>query len=128
MNKETSSIVLNTAKLDLGEVTLRSESLQDVQTASSRDFDTENERGIFSFAKPLPANAKARLSVSYKGELTGDMLGYYRSSGGKDGELKYTLTQFEVVTSISNSMLAVYLASNSQQLLGGPSPAGTSPS
>ncbi|KAJ8489143.1 hypothetical protein ONZ51_g3140 [Trametes cubensis] len=95
VNKETSSIVLNTAKLDLGEVTLRSESLEDVQTASSRDFDAENERGIFSFTKPLPANAKARLSVSYKGELTGDMLGYYRSTGGKDGELKYTLTQFE---------------------------------
>ncbi|KAI9056855.1 leucyl aminopeptidase [Trametes sanguinea] len=93
--KETAKIVLNTANLELGDVSLKSEALQDVQTASEREFDTANERGVFSFAKPLPQNAKGRLSVTFKGELTGDMLGYYRSSGGKDGELKYTLTQFE---------------------------------
>ncbi|CDO74865.1 hypothetical protein BN946_scf185004.g15 [Trametes cinnabarina] len=95
VNKETSKIVLNTANLELGDVSLKSDALQDVQTTSSREFDTANERGIFSFAKALPQDAKGRLSVTFKGELTGDMLGYYRSSGGKDGELKYTLTQFE---------------------------------
>ncbi|KAI8998978.1 leucyl aminopeptidase [Trametes punicea] len=95
VNKETSKIVLNTATLDLGDVSLKSDALENVQVASSREFDNVNERGIFSFEKALPANAKARLSVSFKGELTGDMLGYYRSTGGKEGELKYTLTQFE---------------------------------
>ncbi|KAI0373350.1 leucyl aminopeptidase [Pilatotrama ljubarskyi] len=95
VDKETSRVVLNTANLDLGDVSLQSAALEGVQTASAREFDTANERGIFSFAKALPADSKARLSVTFKGELTGDMLGYYRSTGGKDGELKYTLTQFE---------------------------------
>ncbi len=97
MNKETSKLVLNTASLELGDVSLQSGSdAQDVQTASAREFDDANERGIFSFGKALPAGSKARISVSFKGELTGDMLGYYRSTGGKDGGIKYTLTQFEV--------------------------------
>ena len=67
-----------------------------MQSATSRQFDETNERGIFSFPKALPVGSKARLSLSFKGPLTNDMLGYYRSTGGKDGELTYTLTQFEV--------------------------------
>ncbi|KAI0806986.1 peptidase family M1-domain-containing protein [Fomes fomentarius] len=96
VNKETSKLVLNTASLELGDVSLQSGTdAQDVQTASAREFDDANERGIFSFGKALPAGSKARISVSFKGELTGDMLGYYRSTGGEDGGIKYTLTQFE---------------------------------
>ncbi|KAI0668551.1 leucyl aminopeptidase [Trametes maxima] len=95
VNKETPKVVLNTASLELGDVSLQSEGASDIQAAATSEFDTVNERGIFSFAKPLAAGTKARLSASFKGELTGDMLGYYYSTGGKDGELKYTLTQFE---------------------------------
>ncbi|KAI0781326.1 leucyl aminopeptidase [Trametes elegans] len=96
VNKDTSTIVLNTANLELGDVSLRTAARADTtQAAAGREFDAANERGIFSFPKALDAGAKARLSVTFKGELTGDMLGYYRSTGGKDGDLKYTLTQFE---------------------------------
>ncbi|RDX52652.1 hypothetical protein OH76DRAFT_1553921 [Lentinus brumalis] len=95
VNKETSTLVLNTANLELGDVSLQSDALKNVQSVASTKFDEANERGIFSFAKALPANSKARLSLSFKGPLTGDMMGYYRSTGGKDGELTYTLTQFE---------------------------------
>lgn len=55
-----------------------------------------NERVVYSLSKPLLKGASARLSVTFKGELNGKMVGYYRSAGGKDRELKYTLTQFEV--------------------------------
>ncbi|KAI0637348.1 leucyl aminopeptidase [Trametes polyzona] len=96
VNKDTSTIVLNTANLQLGDVSLKSGgSLENVQTASGQEFDPVNERAVFSFAKALSAGTSARLSATFKGDLTGDMLGYYYSTGGKDGELKYTLTQFE---------------------------------
>ena len=88
--------MLNTANLELGDISLHSGALKDIQPATASNIDEKNERGIFTFAKALPADSKARLSVSFKGTLTGDMLGYYRSTGGKDGELTYTLTQFEV--------------------------------
>ncbi|OJT04088.1 Aminopeptidase 2, mitochondrial [Trametes pubescens] len=96
VNKDTSTVVLNTANLDLGEASLKTGgALETVLDVSKRELDTENERVLYSLAKPLSAGASARLSVAFKGELTGDMLGYYRSTGGKDGELRYTLTQFE---------------------------------
>ncbi|KAI0747687.1 peptidase family M1-domain-containing protein [Daedaleopsis nitida] len=98
INKETSKLVLNTASLDLGDVSLQRTgdgADSTVHAASVREFDEGNERGIFSFENPLPAGSTARLSVTFKGGLTGDMLGYYYSKGGKDGEIKYTLTQFE---------------------------------
>ncbi|KAL1947447.1 hypothetical protein VTO73DRAFT_14408 [Trametes versicolor] len=96
VNKETSAVVLNTANLELGEASLKTGgALDTVLDVSKRELDTENERVVYSLAKPLSKGASARLSVAFKGELTGDMLGYYRSTGGKDGELRYTLTQFE---------------------------------
>lgn len=97
VNKDTSTVVLNTANLELGEAELKTGgALDTVLDVSKRELDTENERVVYSLAKPLSKGASARLSVAFKGELTGDMLGYYRSTGGKDGELRYTLTQFEV--------------------------------
>ncbi|KAI0713398.1 peptidase family M1-domain-containing protein [Earliella scabrosa] len=98
VKEETAKLVLNTASLELGDVSLQSgtsDGAAEVQNATAREFDETNERGTFSFAKALPAGSKARLSVAFKGELTGDMLGYYRSTGGPDGKIKYTLTQFE---------------------------------
>ncbi|TBU29067.1 peptidase family M1-domain-containing protein [Dichomitus squalens] len=93
--KETSKVVLNTANLQLGEASLHSDVLQSVQNEHTREFDEKHERGTFYFSKALPAKSQARLSIPFKGELTGDMMGYYRSTGGKNGEFKYTLTQFE---------------------------------
>lgn len=103
VNKDTSTVVLNTANLELGEASLKTGgALETVLDVSKREIDTENERVVYSLAKPLSKGASARLSVAFKGELTGDMLGYYRSTGGKDGELRYTLTQFEVGLQWSN--------------------------
>ncbi|KAI0831781.1 leucyl aminopeptidase [Trametes gibbosa] len=96
INKETDTIVLNTANLELGQASLKSGSaLEHTTTPSALEFDTTNERVTYTFAKSLAAGSSTRLSVSFKGKLTGDMLGYYRSTGGKDGELQYALTQFE---------------------------------
>ena len=100
VKKETSTVVLNTAKLELGTVSVlvtpAGGAAPHTMEASSRDFDETFERGLFSFPGALPAGAKARLSLAFKGALTGDMLGYYFSKGGADGETVYTLTQFEV--------------------------------
>ena len=134
VKEETAKLVLNTASLELGDVSLQSgtsDGAAEVQTATAREFDETNERGIFSFAKALPAGSKARLSVAFKGELTGDMLGYYRSTGGPDGKIKYTLTQFEVQEvyrqSLWSGSLKCFLAVlSSLRLQGGRSRAGTS--
>ena len=100
VKKETSTVVLNTAKLELGTVSVlvtpAGGAAPHTMEASSRDFDETFERGLFSFPGALPAGATARLSLAFKGALTGDMLGYYFSKGGADGETVYTLTQFEV--------------------------------
>ena len=100
VNKETSKVVLHTASLELGNASLQSDTLQSVQEEHTREFDDKNERGIFFFSKALPVGSKARLSIPFKGDLTGNMLGYYRSTGDKDGEFKYTLTQFEVISCV----------------------------
>ena len=92
--------MLNTASLELGDVsvsvTAPGGAARHTQASTTRYFDEKFERGLFSFAEPLPAGAAARLSLAFKGPLTGDMLGYYRSTGGADGTTAYALTQFEV--------------------------------
>ena len=93
--------MLNTASLELCDVSVSmtapgGRAAPHTQAAATRYFDEKFERGLFSFAEPLPAGAAARLSLAFKGPLTGDMLGYYRSTGGADGTTAYALTQFEV--------------------------------
>ncbi|KAH9857712.1 leucyl aminopeptidase [Lenzites betulinus] len=96
VNTETNTVVLNTANLELGEAALKSGSaLERAETPSAHAFDTTNERVTYTFPSALAAGTSARLSVPFKGVITGDMLGYYLSTGGKDGELRYALTQFE---------------------------------
>ncbi|OBZ75470.1 Aminopeptidase 1 [Grifola frondosa] len=96
VNTETSTVVLNTADLNIGEVSLFSEALRLEQTHPSRAFDSGLERGSFTFATSLPAKSKAQLKIAFDGDLTSNMLGYYRSSGGNEDKTKYySLTQFE---------------------------------
>ncbi|KAI0779918.1 peptidase family M1-domain-containing protein [Fomes fomentarius] len=95
VNKETSKIVLNALDLTVDEVSLHSDALNESQQATSRDFDSKEQRAIFTFAKALPPNSKARLSVSFKADITGRMAGYYRSLGGTDGKTICALTQFQ---------------------------------
>jgi aminopeptidase 2 len=98
INKETSTLVFNTSALDLGDILVFCETAQEKeQVVSSRDFDTVAERATLRFACPFPAGSKAQLRVTFRGELTGSMLGYYKSSWEHEGTKKYyALTQFEV--------------------------------
>ncbi|RPD63715.1 hypothetical protein L227DRAFT_496652 [Lentinus tigrinus ALCF2SS1-6] len=95
VNKEASKIVLNSLELDLDEVSLHSGAPEAIQTPSSVDFDPVQQRVIFTFANALPADSTARLSISFKADITGHMMGYYKSTGGADGKTIYALTQFQ---------------------------------
>ena len=64
VKKETSTVVLNTANLELGAVSVlvtpAGGAAPHTMEASSRDFDETFERGLFSFPGALPAGATAR--------------------------------------------------------------------
>ncbi len=94
--KDTSKIVLNSLALDLSDVSLYSETLQNTQEPSSIDFNDTNQRVLFTFPTTLPADSKAELSVSFKAGINTQLMGYYKSTGGKDGNVVYALTQFQV--------------------------------
>ncbi|KAI0340189.1 leucyl aminopeptidase [Trametopsis cervina] len=96
--KETSKIVLNAAKLQIGGARISSSALKDdvVLATSALDFDTENERVSLALPTTLPVGAKVQVRLDFEGGLTGDMMGYYRSTYEDEGKTKYyTLTQFE---------------------------------
>lgn len=92
---------------------------------SSVDFDSNMERGILSFKKALSAGSKAQLKIAFEGQLTGAMMGYYRSVGGEDGKKVYALTQFEVFNNIPWPDRGTY-RTGSLRPLGVPFRAGTS--
>lgn len=97
--KETSKVVFNAAKLTLGEARLSSTSLKDdiVQKSSEFNFDEDNERVALELPATLPTGSQVKLRLDFAGELTGAMMGYYRSAWEDEGKTKhYTLTQFEV--------------------------------
>ncbi|KAI0792895.1 hypothetical protein C8Q75DRAFT_751852 [Abortiporus biennis] len=96
--EDTTSIVFNTSEQILGNATLTSPSLQTPHTfsASSYKFDKESERATLELPVALPAGSTAELKIGFSAELTGAMLGYYRSAWEEDGQTKhYALTQFE---------------------------------
>jgi len=96
VKKETSTIVLNTAELDLGSASVYSDTLNNGQVQSSHSIDTITERATFHFPSSLPAGSKAQLQIGFRGKLIGSMMGYYKSSWEHEGETKYyALTQFE---------------------------------
>ena len=97
--EDTSSIVFNTAKLGLGAARVSSTSLKQefVQTSSAFAFDEDNERATIKLPGTLTAGSKVTVKIDFDGELTGSMMGYYRSAYEVDGKTEhYTLTQFEV--------------------------------
>jgi aminopeptidase 2 len=97
VKKETSTIVFNSANLKLNDASLYSDELKIKQVDPSPSLDDQAERCVLSFSTPVPAGSKATLSVGFSGELTGAMMGYYKSSFEHDGTKKYyALTQFEV--------------------------------
>lgn len=94
--QETSSIVLNTADLELGKASIYSDALKIEQEQYEESVDTASERITYIFSTVLPAGSKAELKVGFSGKLTGSMTGYYKSMYEVDGKQKaYALTQFE---------------------------------
>ena len=104
VNVDTSAITLNTLDLDLEEVHLRSEGSDVSQSASSKEYEPVHQRTTFTFPKTLPAHSKARLTITFSAEITGHMMGYYKSIGGQDGKTVYALTQFQVSPTIIHRM------------------------
>ncbi|KAG1730487.1 peptidase M1, membrane alanine aminopeptidase, partial [Suillus occidentalis] len=97
VKKKTSTIVFNSADLKLNDTSLYSDELKIMQVDHSPSLDDKVERCVLSFSTPVPAGSKATLSMSFSGELTGAMMGSYKSSFEHDGTKKYyTLTQIEV--------------------------------
>ncbi|KAF8162999.1 leucyl aminopeptidase [Crassisporium funariophilum] len=93
---ETSSIVLNTSELELGKASLYSDALKAEQEPTGSSFDKSQERTTYQLSANLPAGSKAELKIAFGGKLTGNMMGYYKSSWEHEGKTKYyALTQFE---------------------------------
>ncbi|KAF8969647.1 hypothetical protein BDZ97DRAFT_211457 [Flammula alnicola] len=93
---ETPKIVLNTSELDLGKASIYSDALKAEQVATFSSFDKAQERTTYQLNDVLPAGSKAELKITFSGKLTGNMLGYYKSSWEHEGKTKnYGLTQFE---------------------------------
>ncbi|KAH7916009.1 hypothetical protein BJ138DRAFT_763827 [Hygrophoropsis aurantiaca] len=96
VKKETSSVAFNVAALELGDASIYSDALKISQGAATRSIDADAEWGTLQFPTALPAGSKAKLSIGFSGELTGAMMGYYKSSFEHEGTKKfYALTQFE---------------------------------
>ncbi|KAJ3554813.1 hypothetical protein NM688_g2912 [Phlebia brevispora] len=96
--KDTSTIVFNSSKLSLGSARLTSSSLKQEIVQTTKDFaiDEKSERCTISLPTTLSAGSQAQLKIDFDGELTGSMMGYYRSAWEHEGKTKYyTLTQFE---------------------------------
>ncbi|KAJ7582802.1 leucyl aminopeptidase [Mycena floridula] len=92
--KETSTIVLNSEDLELGEAFLLSPDAAQIQL--SHVFDVPKKRVSFALPSSLPAGSKAELKIPFAGKLGDGMTGYYRSAWSPDGHTKYyALTQFE---------------------------------
>ncbi|KAH8102858.1 peptidase family M1-domain-containing protein [Cristinia sonorae] len=95
---ETPSIEFHSFGLTLHDLTITSSALTESQsyTGSAVQLNKDNERATVSLASSLPAGSSAQLKLGFEAELTGSMIGYYRSSW-KDGDTTkyYALTQFE---------------------------------
>ena len=132
--KETSTIVLHSKRLQLDAIQLTTDS--DVQTTlapSAVTFDASNDRSSIVLTHPLPARSKAQLRISFAGELTPNLVGYYYSlSSAVDGRAPkhYSLTQFEVrfirLLRVQSSLDRRVAAVISLRMRGGHFPAGTS--
>ncbi|THH32969.1 hypothetical protein EUX98_g1220 [Antrodiella citrinella] len=98
VKEDTSKVVFNTTQLELGDLTVSSPAFEqpEVHPSSELTIDDTQERAVLALSSTLPAGSKAQLKVSFAGELTGSMMGYYRAAWEHEGKTKhYSLTQFE---------------------------------
>jgi hypothetical protein len=97
--KETSKLVFNSSNLTLGQAKVASAALKEdaVVPASALHHDEPNGRVSLNLPVTLPVGSQLQFRIDFEGELTGAMMGYYRSSWEDEGKTKYyALTQFEV--------------------------------
>ncbi|CDO74266.1 hypothetical protein BN946_scf184643.g6 [Trametes cinnabarina] len=88
-------LTFNTLDLILDDISLRLRGRERAFPPINREFDLTAQRGIVTFPEPLAAGSDARLTITFSGELTSSLSGYYRSTGGADGKTVYSLTQFQ---------------------------------
>ncbi|PCH38764.1 leucyl aminopeptidase [Wolfiporia cocos MD-104 SS10] len=95
VQEDTQAIVFNTCELIIENATIFSDATQTEQKLPCA-IQAEHQRASLDLSTTLPAGSKARLTLSFRGELTDSMMGYYRSvSSGKGKTYTYSLTQFE---------------------------------
>lgn len=104
MLKDTSTLVFNTAKpLYLCGACITSSALKKelVQTTSDFIYDEANERATIALPTTLPAGSNVQLRIDFESEITGALMGYYRSAWEHEGKTKhYALTQLGVSSSL----------------------------
>ncbi|KZO98205.1 peptidase M1, membrane alanine aminopeptidase, partial [Calocera viscosa TUFC12733] len=96
---DTSSITFHVAEPTIVTyAALSSENLKtdSLQVAKDISVDAEGEKATVTFTETLRAGTKAKLGLAFKGELTGSLMGYYKTTWAHEGRKgNYTLTQFE---------------------------------
>ncbi|MEE9283522.1 MAG: M1 family metallopeptidase [Nitrososphaerales archaeon] len=92
VEKETRTIVLNSADLKILECSLKF-GKQVIRLSSSINVEKQE----LKLRSPKPIRGKAKLMIRFRGDLTDDLAGLYRSSyRGRDGKERYlATTQFE---------------------------------
>lgn len=97
MQKETSKLVFHSSELNISDIVLHNQSNDVTENPISQSLDPVTERAIVEFPTTLQKGSTVVLRIKFQGPLTGDLMGYYRSSWKNEGkEDYYSLTQFEV--------------------------------
>ncbi|KIK68750.1 hypothetical protein GYMLUDRAFT_54320 [Collybiopsis luxurians FD-317 M1] len=104
VEKDTSSIVLNAADLQLADVSVTvagaGSSSEETSVSTfvpvSQSIDAINQRATFVFPTTFAAGSRLQLFIAFQGQLSGNLIGYYEGTWEHEGEKKlYTVTQFE---------------------------------
>ncbi|KIP12371.1 hypothetical protein PHLGIDRAFT_32955 [Phlebiopsis gigantea 11061_1 CR5-6] len=96
--QDTKSIEFYVSKLELVQIRLTSAPLTQTfaQNSTSLKLYDDQERVVLELAQTIPAGSRLKLRIDFSGDLTGSMMGYYRSRFEQDGkEAYYALTQFQ---------------------------------
>lgn len=97
VNAETSKLVLNTADLQLSEVSVTIPGGEEAFVPVSQSTDKINQRATFVFPNTFATDVSLRLFIMFEGQLGGNLIGYYEGTWEAEGKKNfYTVTQFEV--------------------------------
>ncbi|KAI0075828.1 hypothetical protein K474DRAFT_1663834 [Panus rudis PR-1116 ss-1] len=98
VKKTTSTVSFNVSHIKLSKISITAPSLSEPFVASpdALKIDETAERATLELPTTLPEGSKVQFSAGFEGELTGALMGYYRSSWEHEGKTGYyALTQFE---------------------------------